>query len=216
MRESWKIRSTPTFCYPVSTVKGYSSLGVCSNEFNLRGGKATMRLNEIGRVLAVVAGIALGGNAVSAAEEPRPVRIEAVPGGYQIALNHATAEMLSDLLANADEKELSELIRDQAQKRKDTDPDTALKLELVALVVNGQLPAFKKALQEKRGPGGVVITVTGLQKAEVTFKSQRLNRVVRVVKAVTPLLPPEAQGAVEAMRSIARTTPLAWKIEPIE
>jgi hypothetical protein len=177
-----------------------------------------MKLGHMGRILAVAVVLSVGGGRASAQDvpPPQPVRIEAIPGGYQIFLNKSSADFLSDVLTNADEKQLSGLIRDEAKKRKEIEPDTAAKLELLAFVVNGQLPAFKKELKEKCGPGGACIKVTGLQKQEVTFKNPRLNAAVGVVRAVSPLLPAEAQGALEAMRAMARTTPLTWKIEPLE
>jgi len=175
-----------------------------------------MRLAHTGRILAIAVILALGGSRAVAQDAPAPVRIEAIPGGYQIFLNKSSAEFLSDVLVNADEKQIAGLIRDEAKKRKDVEPDTAAKLELIAFLVNGQLPAFKKELKEKCGPGGVCIKVTGLQKQEVTFKNPRLNKAAGVVRAVAPLLPAEAQGTLEAMRAMARTTPLMWKIEPLE
>jgi hypothetical protein len=179
-----------------------------------------MNLGNPARIFTVAVVLALGGSRAAAQDVPGPpqppVRLTAIPNGYQIFLNRSSATFLSDVLENADEKQISGLIRDEAKKRKEIEPDTAAKLELIAFVVNGQLPAFKKDLKEKCGPGGVCIKVTGLQKADVTFKNPRLNKVAGVVRAVAPLLPPEAQGTLEGMRSMARTTPLAWKIEPLE
>lgn len=148
-------------------------------------------------------------------EPPAPVRIEAIPNGYQIFLDRPSAEFLLSVAEKADEKKLSEAIRDEAKKRKETDPDTATKLELVAFVVASQLPKFRKDLREQMGPGGVVIRVTGLQKPMVKFKRPALERAAGVVRQVTPLLPPDAQATIEAMRAIARTTPLTWKVEPL-
>ena len=175
-----------------------------------------MKLGHLGRILAVAFVLALSGNRALAQDAPLPVRVETIPNGYQIFLNKSSADFLSDVLANADEKQLSGLIRDEAKKRKDVDADTAAKLELIAFIVNGQLPAFKKELKEKCGPNGVCIKVTGLQKKELAFKNPRLNRVVGVVQAVAPLLPADAQSALVTMSAMARTTPLMWKIEPLE
>lgn len=175
-----------------------------------------MRLGYTGRILLAAVLLTLCGTRGVAQEAPRPVRVEAIPSGYQIFLNKSSAEFLSDVLANADEKQIAGLIRDEAKKRKDVEPDTAAKLELIAFLVNGQLPAFKKELKEKCGPCGVCIKVTGLQKPEVTFKNPRLNKAVGVVRAVTPLLPADAQSALHTMSAMARTTPLMWKIEPLE
>jgi len=175
-----------------------------------------MKLGHIGCTLALASVLTLGGTPAFAQDAPPPVRVEAIPGGYQVFLNKSTADFLSDTLASADEKQIAGLIRDQAKKRKDVDPDTSAKLELLAFVVNGQLPAFKKDLKEKCGPNGVCIQFTGLQKQEVTLKNPRLNKAVVMVRAIRPLLPTEAQGVLEAMRAMARTTPLMWKIDPVE
>jgi hypothetical protein len=173
------------------------------------------------RVLTLVVLLSAGtGRAVAQPDipgpPPPPVRIVAVPNGYQVFLNKSSADFLADVLANADEKQIAGMIRDEAKKRKEIEPDTAAKLELIAFVVNGQLPTFKKDLKEKCGPNGVCVTVVGLQRPEVKFENPRLNRAAGIVRAVRPLLPPEMQGSLEAMRAMARTTPLSWKIEPLE
>lgn len=176
-----------------------------------------MRVRHCG--WAFVVAIAIPGGAPAQDElpapPPPPVRIEAIPGGYTIALNRSTAELLARALENADEKQLAETIRAEAAKRKETDPETAAKLELLAFVVKGQLPAFKKDLGEKMGPNGVVIRVTGLQQPTVKFKRPALQRAADITRQITPLLPPEAQMTVDALGAIARTTPLIWKLEPI-
>jgi hypothetical protein len=146
---------------------------------------------------------------------PPPVRIEAIPNGYQIFLNRPTAELLLSAVESADEKQLSAAIRDEAAKRKDVDPDTAAKLELIAFVVNSQLPAFRKELKAKMGPNGVLIRVTGLQQPMVKFKRPAMERAAGVVRQVKPLLPQDAQDTIEAMRAMGRTTPLTWKVEPL-
>jgi hypothetical protein len=68
------------------------------------------------------------------------------------------------------------------------------------------------------GPNGAVVTMTGLQAPAVKFRKPRpvLERAVGVVRGVMPLLPDDAREAVEAMRAVARTTPLFWKVEPRE
>lgn len=166
-------------------------------------------------VLAFALPGAVGAQDELPAPPPPPVRIEAIPGGYTIALNRPTAELLSRALENADEKQIADAIRSEAAKRKETDPDTAAKLELLAFVAKGQLPAFKKELVAKMGPNGVVIRVTGLQQPTAKFKRPAMQRAANVTRQVMPLLPPDAQLTVEALRAMARTTPLAWKVEPI-
>jgi hypothetical protein len=172
-------------------------------------------------------GVALGqpGDLAEVAPPPRPttpVAVRAVQGGYQVALSRSAAEFLRDALANADEKQLAQSIRNEAKRRKETaqppDPDTAAKLELVALVVSSQLPAFKKAMRENLGPHGAVITVTGLQAPTVKFRKPRpkLERAMEALRAAMPLLPEEAREALEAMRAVGRTTPLFWRVEPRE
>lgn len=147
-----------------------------------------------------------------------PVAITPVKSGYQVALNRRTAELLRDALDRADEKQLTGMLKKMAAERKEADPDdqTAATLEMVGFVVSSQLPGFKKALAEKMGPDGVVITLTGLQTPTVKFRTPRprLAKAAEVVRGVMPLLPDEARGAIEALRAVARTTPLFWKIEP--
>lgn len=180
----------------------------------------------------VAAGLLAGGVAAQPPAEPpellpapRPVRppVEVAPvrGGYQLALNRRTAEWLADTLdAAADEKQLADALRGEARRQREADtpdPDAAARLELAALVVTLQLPAFKKALREKMGPGGAVVTVTGLQAPKVTFRKPRpaLERAAAVAQGVLPLLPPDARRTLEGLRAMAVTTPLAWTVEPL-
>lgn len=149
-----------------------------------------------------------------------PVALAAVKGGYQVYLNRSTAELLVGALDRADEKQIAAMLKKMAKERKQADPDdqTVATLEMVALVVSTQLPGFKKSLAENLGPRGVVITLTGLQTATVKFKKPRprLEKAAEVVRGIMPLLPDEAREVVEALRAVARTTPLFWKVEPLE
>ena len=87
---------------------------------------------------------------------------------------------------------------------------------MIAFAVSTQLPGFRKSLGEKMGMNGAVITLTGLQSQTVEFKKPRpkLEKTVEVVRGVMPLLPEESREVVEAMRAVARTKPLFWKVEP--
>ena len=147
-----------------------------------------------------------------------PFSLAAVKGGYRVSLNRRTAELLQDALDRIDEKELAAKLRERAKEKKEADPDdeTVATLGMIAFAVQTQLPGFKKSLAENMGPDGVVITLTGLQKPTVTFKRPRprLERAAELARGVMPLLPAEAREAVEAMRAVARTTPLFWKVEP--
>jgi hypothetical protein len=151
-----------------------------------------------------------------------PVSFAAVKGGYRVSLNRATAEMLADALMNTDEKEVAASLRKIAKDKKEgaSNPDdqTAATLEMIAFVVSSQLPGFKKAMSDNMGPQGVVITMTGLQADKIKFAKPRprLERALETVRGVMPLLPEEAQEALEAMRAVGRTTPLFWKVEPRE
>ncbi len=140
------------------------------------------------------------------------VEFNTVAGGYQVLLNHGTAVRLRDVLEQADEKEIAAMLRDLATEK--DDKDEAAKLNLAAFLVASQVPGFKKSLKDNLGPNGVVITVTGLQKPEVKTGKPRLDRAFRVLGQISPLLPEDARGTVEAIRSMARTTPIAWKVEP--
>src|SRR5262245_41059019 len=178
-----------------------------------------------GGQLVLWGGLALAaGDPVDVAPPPAPVGppvwVAAAPGGYTITLARGPAELLRDTLDGADEKAIAKALRDEATRRKnDSDNPTAdntAQLELVAFLVSSQLPAFKKALRENMGPHGVVIKVAGLQAPQVKFRKPRpkLERAVGVLREVMPLLPEEAREVVEAMRAVARTTPLLWQVEP--
>jgi hypothetical protein len=147
-----------------------------------------------------------------------PMSVTPIRGGYQLALNRPTAELLSEALQRVDEKQLSRSLQAIVEQRKAADPDDSLAatLELVTLVTSTQLPGFKKELAGKIGPGGVVITLTGLQKEQIRFRQPRprLETALGVVRTVMPLLPDEAREVLEGLRAMARTTPLMWKVEP--
>jgi hypothetical protein len=150
-----------------------------------------------------------------------PVQIVAVKGGYQVYLNRDTAEWLSDALENADEKDIAARLKKRAKEKKGADPpdeDAARTLEMIAFAVSTQLPGFEKALSERMGPHGAIITLTGFQSPTVKFKKPRrkLENAAEIVRGVMPLLPEEARDVVEAMRAVARTKPLFWKVEPRE
>lgn len=150
-----------------------------------------------------------------------PVAVTAVKGGYQVALNRRTAELLSDTLDRTDEKDIAAALRKMAKERKegaDADPDdkTAATLEMVAVVVSSQLPGFKKSLHQNMGPDGVVITLTGLQGPPIKFKKPRprLEKALEAFRRAEPLMPDDARNAIEALRAVATTTPLFWTVEP--
>ena len=167
---------------------------------------------------------ALQPGAVEVAPAPHtphpPVAIHAVKGGYQVYLNRATADFLRDALDRGDEKEIAAMLRKKAKEKKEADPDdhTAATLEMIAFVVSNQMPKFKKSFAENIGPGGAVITLTGLQAPAAKFRKPRpkLEKAAEVVREVMPLLPDEAREVVESLRAVARTTPLSWKVEPRE
>jgi hypothetical protein len=150
-----------------------------------------------------------------------PVQIVPVKGGYQVYLDRQMAERLADALEGVDSKDVAAKLRQRAKEKKDADPpdeDAARTLEMIAFAVSTQLPGFKKALAEKMGPNGAVITLTGFQSRTVKFKKPRpkLEKAAEVARGVMPLLPEEAREVVEAMRAVARTKPLFWKVEPRE
>jgi hypothetical protein len=144
--------------------------------------------------------------------------VAAIEGGYRITLNRGTAELLQSALDQTDPKELAETLKKKAQERKEANPEdqTAKTLELAAFAAATQLPGFKKSLAENLGPGGVVITMTGLQAPQVKFKRPLVAKAAGVVRGVMPLLPDEARETIEGLRAMGRTTPLFWKVEPIE
>ena len=164
------------------------------------------------------------GGPVELAPFPRPVgppvQLTVIPGGYQIRMNRWATEQVQAALGQADPKEIATLLADRAKDKRDgadADPDAAAKLDLAAFLVVTQLPGFQKAMRENAGPGGVVITVTGAQAAAAPLMPDRprLNRLAGLVEKAMPLLPPDARDAVGALRAMARTTPQAWKVEPL-
>jgi len=147
-----------------------------------------------------------------------PVEVIALQGGYRVYLNRRMSERLVDALEGFDPKDVAAKLQQLAKENKEADrpdEDAAKTLEMIAFVVSTQLPDFKKSLAEKIGPNGAVIMITGFQLPTVKFKQPRpkLEKAAEVVRGVMPLLPEEARQVVEAMRAVARTTPLFWKAE---
>ncbi len=159
------------------------------------------------------------------APPPRPVaplvELAPVTGGYRVALSRRGVERFRELLDGTDEKQAAASLRDLAKKKREGEtPDEAAagKLELLAFVAGSQIPALRAELRDKAGPGGAVITVTGLQKAELPIPEERrrLRRAAEVVRGVLPLLPADARDTLLGLSAMARTTPLTWRVEPRE
>jgi hypothetical protein len=147
------------------------------------------------------------------------VELVAIPGGYRVVLSRRGAEQFQTLLDNTDEKQTAASLRDLARKKREgADPDevAAGKLELLAFVAGSQIPALRGELRDKAGPGGAVITVTGLQAKDVPIPEgrPRLRRAAEAVRGVMPLLPADARAALDGLAAVARTTPLTWRVEP--
>jgi hypothetical protein len=158
------------------------------------------------------------------APPPRPVApafdLASIPGGYRVTLNRRGVERFQQLLDSTDEKQAAAALRERAKALREGEaPDEvqAGKMELLAFVAGSQVPALRAELRDKAGPGGAVITVTGLQAKELPIPATRprLRRAAGVVQGVLPLLPPDARSAVEGLSAMARTTPLSWKVEPL-
>ncbi|MFO0799482.1 MAG: hypothetical protein U0804_18590 [Gemmataceae bacterium] len=149
------------------------------------------------------------------------VELAPLPNGYRITLSRRGVEQFRDVLESTDEKQAAALLRDRAKKmRAGETPDDAAagKLELMAFVAGSQIPALRTELRDKAGPGGAVITVSGLQKADLPIPENRprLRRVAGVVQGVVPLLPPDARDTLLGLSAMSRTTPLTWRVEPRE
>jgi hypothetical protein len=147
------------------------------------------------------------------AAEPA-VRVEALKDGYRVTLTQPAAEKLRAALDATDEKSLAATLKELAktEREKDAESETAVTLEVVALVLSSQVPQLKKALAENVGPNGATIRVWGLTREHVLKKPRpRLRKVLEGVKAV---LPDDARATVEGVMQAARTTPLTWKVEP--
>lgn len=157
------------------------------------------------------------------APPPRPVgslvELAPAPNGYRVMLSRRGVERFQELLDGTDEKQAASLLRDRAKRlRTGETPDdpAAGKLELLAFVAGSQIPALRSELREKAGPGGAVITVTGLQKADLPTPADRprLRRVAGVVQGIVPLLPADARDTILGLSAMSRTTPLSWRVEP--
>jgi len=88
-------------------------------------------------------------------------------------------------LSGTDEKQAAAVLRDRQNDREGADPDevAAGKLELLAFVAGSQVPALRAELRDKAGPGGAVITVTGVQALRVPVPESR-PRLRRAADAV--------------------------------
>jgi hypothetical protein len=162
-------------------------------------------------------------DAVEVAPPPRPVaplvEIAPVAGGYRVALSRRGVERFREVLDGTDEKQAAASLRDLAKRKREGEtPDEAAagKLELLAFVAGSQIPALRNELRDKAGPGGAVITVTGLQKADLPIPADRprLKRVAGVVQGIAPLLPGDARDVLLGLSAMSRTTPLSWRVEP--
>jgi hypothetical protein len=159
------------------------------------------------------------------APPPRPVgplvQLAAIPDGYRVMLSRRGVERFRDLLESTDEKAAATALRDLAKKKREgDDPDEAAagKLELLAFVAGSQIPALRAELRDKAGPGGAVITVSGVQRKDLPIPESRprLRRAAEAVRGVMPLLPADAREALLGLSAMARTTPLTWRVDPRE
>src|SRR5204863_9446841 len=100
----------------------------------------------------------------------------------------------------------------KSEREKDEDSERAARLDVIALVLSGQVPQLRKAMQDNIGPNGATIRVWGLQRENVLKKPRpRLRQIIEGVKAA---LPDDAKAAVDGVMAAAKTTPLTWKVEP--
>lgn len=147
------------------------------------------------------------------------VELAPLANGYKVTLSRRGVERFREVLENTDEKQTASALRELAKRqRAGDDPDEAAagKLELLAFVAGSQIPALRGELRDKAGPGGAVLTVTGIQKKELPIPESRprLRRAAEAVRGVMPLLPPDAREALGGLSAMARTTPLSWSVEP--
>lgn len=165
----------------------------------------------------------LSADPVEVAPPPRPVgpmvELASVPNGYSITLSRRGVERFRKLLERTDEKQAAALLRDRAKAARaepDADEAAAGKLELLAFVAGSQIPALRAELRDKSGPGGAVLTVTGIQAKELPIPADRprLKRAAGVVRGVMPLFPADARATLAALDAMSRTTPLRWTVEP--
>jgi hypothetical protein len=134
-----------------------------------------------------------------------PLRAEEITGGYKLYLTHSAAERVRKALNKIeDEQGLADTLRGVAKDL--NDGEVPLQVEILAHAIAREVPAFKKSLAEKMGDEGVTITVYGLPRK---VKDRPVLRAIG--KAV---LPPDLQEQARALLTMAKTTPLYWKIEP--
>jgi hypothetical protein len=134
-----------------------------------------------------------------------PLRAEEITGGYKLYLTRSAAELLGKALNKIeDEQGLADTLRGVAKDL--NEGEVPLQVEILAHAIAREVPAFKKSLAEKMGDQGVTITVYGLPRK---VKDRPVLRAIG--KAV---LPPDLQEQARALLTMAKTTPLYWKIEP--
>src|SRR5947209_19315612 len=98
------------------------------------------------------------------AAEPA-VRVEALKDGYRVTLTRAAAERFRGALDTTDEKSLADTLKQMAkdERAKDEESERAARLDVIAVVLSGQIPQLRKAMQENVGPNGATIRVGGVQ-----------------------------------------------------
>jgi len=169
-----------------------------------------MHLNRV-IAIALLFFPAFASAAPELAPTPRVVEnhvfLEKMQGGYQILLSKRATENLREALKEVGDGRPYADMAKQAVKELN-DPAAERKLELLAFLVRTQVPAMRKALEEKAGPNGATIKVFGIE-------AKRLKNPRPTLWAIgAAFLPPEVREQIEAGAVMVNTTPLIWRVEP--
>jgi len=149
-------------------------------------------------------GLLLGGPAITV-PSGKAIYVQLTPTGYRMYLNRAITEMLREALTGVkDEKSLATSIRSRISPT--LTPEARVKIEMLAMAVQHQLPGFRTALGEKIGDNGVIVNVTGLPKK---VKERPILKLI-----MTIALPQSIEEKTRKMLVVMRTSPLFWSVEP--
>jgi hypothetical protein len=135
------------------------------------------------------------------------IRVEAITGGYQIALSREAAQQLRDLLVEVgDGSPYARL--GKAILRKADKPEWEKTFDLVAFIVRTQAPALRKSIDDKLGPEGVFIKVLGIETDRVPVKSRPIAKA-----AIEAFMPADVKEKARTVVRVINTTPLYWRVE---
>jgi hypothetical protein len=135
-----------------------------------------------------------------------PLKFEKITGGFQVSMSRTNAERLLDTMKMVkNEEALGDLIKSVGANS--TDEYTQALTIYWTHVVTKEMPAFKKALEQKMGPNGVVVKMYGFDRTKER----------PVLKAIgKAFLPKEVQEQAQGIMAMVNTKALFWRIESRE